>query len=75
MPEGLTPNKTLLEKADLSLNDLLVDGGLLVPEQAARFVRILIKRSVLMGMATVQPMKSPKATQNRICRASVKDIV
>lgn len=66
MPEGLTSNKTLLEKADLSLNDLLVDGGLLVPEQAARLVRILIKRSALMGMSTVQPMRSPKSEINKI---------
>jgi hypothetical protein len=66
MPQGLTANKTLLQKADLSLADLLNDGGLLVPEQAARFVRILIKRSVLMGMSTVQPMKSPKSEINKI---------
>lgn len=66
MPEGLTPNKTLLEKADTSLNSLMVDGGLLVSEQAARFVRILIKRSALMGMSTVQPMRSPKAEINKI---------
>lgn len=66
MPQGLTANKTLLAKADLSLADLLNDGGLLVPEQAARFVRILIKRSVLMGMSTVQPMKSPKSEINKI---------
>lgn len=66
MPEGLTANKTLLEKADLSLQDLLLDGGLLVPEQAARFVRILIKRSALMGMSTVQPMRSEKSEINKI---------
>jgi len=66
MSHGLTDNKTLLEKADLSLQDLLLDGGLLVPEQAARFVRILIKRAPLMGMSTVQPMKSPKAEVNKI---------
>lgn len=66
MTTGITANKTLLEKADLSLADLLSDGGLLVPEQAARFVRILIKRSVLMGMSTVHPMKSPKSEINKI---------
>lgn len=66
MPAGLTPNKSILEKADLSLNNLLVDGGLLVPEQAARFVRILIKRSRLMGMSTVQPMRSPRREINKI---------
>jgi len=70
MPAGLTDNRSILQKADLALSDLLTDGGLLVPEQAQRFLRILIKKSVIMGMATVEPMRSPKKEINKIRFAS-----
>lgn len=55
-------NRTLLEKVDLSLNDLQNDGGELREEVADRFIRLLIKRSVLMSQGGVQvvPMNSPK---------------
>lgn len=66
MTAGLTENRTLLEKADLALSDLLTDGGLLTTEQAKKFIRILIKRAVIMPMATVDPMKSPKKELNKI---------
>ena len=64
MPAGLTDNRSILQKADLALSDLLTDGGLLVPEQAQRFLRILIRKSVIMGMSTVEPMKSPEKEIN-----------
>lgn len=70
MPMGLTDNRSILQKADLALSDLLTDGGLLVPEQAQKFLRILIKKSVVMGMATVEPMRSPKKKINKIRFAS-----
>jgi hypothetical protein len=70
MPAGLTDNRSILQKADLALSDLLTDGGLLVPEQAQRFLRILIRKSVIMGMATVEPMRSPKKEINKIRFAS-----
>jgi hypothetical protein len=57
---GITNNRSILEKADLALANLISDGGYLQPEQAAKFMRILIKQSKLMGMSTVVPMKSPK---------------
>ncbi len=53
-------NRTLLAKADLALSDLTSDGGLLVPEQANRFIKLLIKESVLMSMVTSIGMNSPK---------------
>ncbi len=55
-----TSNRTLLEKADLALADLTAGGGVLLPAQAQKFMRLLIKQSVLMQMATVVPMASPK---------------
>lgn len=57
---GITENRSILEKADLALSDLTTGGGLLQPAQAAKFMRILIKQSKLMGMGTVVPMKSHK---------------
>lgn len=55
-----TSNRTLLEKADLALADLTAGGGILLPAQAQKFMRLLIKQSVLMQMATVVPMAAPK---------------
>lgn len=53
-------NRTILEKADLALADLTAGGGLLKPVQAQKFMRLLVKQSVLMQLATVVPMASPK---------------
>lgn len=66
MPLGLTDNRSVLQKADLALANLLTDGGLLVAEQAQKFLKILIKKSVIMGMSTVDPMRSPKKEINKI---------
>jgi HK97 family phage major capsid protein len=57
---GTLSNRTLLEKADLALADLTAGGGLLKPAQAQKFMRLLIKDSVLMKLVTVVPMASPK---------------
>lgn len=59
-------NKSLLEKADLALSDLLSGGGLLVEAQAQKFIRILIDRSKVLGLATVVPMSAPKISIPKI---------
>lgn len=63
---GITSNRSILEKADFALANLISDGGYLQPAQAAKFMRILIKQSKLMGMATVVPMRSPKQRIEKI---------
>jgi hypothetical protein len=63
---GLLDNRTLLEKADLALSDLTTGGGLLQPAQAQKFIRILIKESVILKQCTVVPMKSPKQLIEKI---------
>jgi hypothetical protein len=63
---GVTDNRTLLQKADLALSDLTSSGGLLQPAQAAKFMRIMIKASKVLGMATVVPMRSPKQLIEKI---------
>ncbi len=62
----ITPNRSILEKADLTLANLISDGGYLLPAQAAKFMQILIKQSKLLGMATVKPMKSHKEIIDKI---------
>lgn len=54
-----TSNKRILEKADMALADLTA-GGLLLPAQAKKFIKLLIKESRLMKLAYVKPMKSHK---------------
>ena len=61
-----TDNRTILEKADLALGELTTDGGVLVPAQAMKFIRILIDKSVVMNMATVTPMKAQKQLLEKI---------
>ena len=63
---GYLSNRTILEKADLALADLTAGGGILKPAQAQKFMRLLIKESVLMKMATVIPMASPKQQISKI---------
>jgi hypothetical protein len=59
-------NRTILEKADLALADLTAGGGLLKPAQAQKFMRLLIKDSAVMKVATVVPMSSPKQQISKI---------
>jgi HK97 family phage major capsid protein len=54
-----TSNAQIINKADFVVQDLVDAGGYLVPEQAKKFMRILILRSVLMKMVTFTPMRNP----------------
>jgi hypothetical protein len=61
-----TSNRSILEKADLALADLTGGGGILLPAQAQKFMRLLIKQSVVMKLATVTPMPAPKYQVSKI---------
>ncbi len=61
-----TNNRTLLEKADLALADISGPNGALQEAQAAQFVKLLIKESKVMQMATVTPLKAPKQLINKV---------
>lgn len=56
---NVLPNMSILQKADLALADLS-SGGILQPETAQKFMRILIDESKLLKMATFVPMKAQK---------------
>lgn len=59
-------NRTILQKADLALADITGNNGVLLPAQAQSFIRLLIKQSKILGMATVTPLKSEKQIINKI---------
>jgi hypothetical protein len=61
-----TPNRSLIEKADLAISNLQSDGGYLENEQADRFIRLAIKESVLLSKITVTPMKNPISERSKI---------
>lgn len=53
-------NQEIIQKADLALSELTDAKGALQPAVAAQFIRDMIKEAVIMGMATVVPMKAMK---------------
>jgi hypothetical protein len=55
----MTPNRTILQKADLSLADIQTDGGYLEPAQAKKFLQRAIRKAKLSGMITVTTLNSP----------------
>lgn len=63
---NLLSNRDILAKADLALADLVTDGGILVPAQAKKFIRIMIDEAVVTKLATVVPMRSHKQLVEKI---------
>ena len=62
----MSSNQILLQKADLALADLSANGGLLMPEQGAAFIRKLIKEPTLIKEARVVEMAAPQRKINKI---------
>ncbi len=62
--------KTLIQKAEITLTDITTNGGLLVPDQASRFIRTLIEQPTILNQARVVTMNSPKMEVNKIKFAS-----
>jgi hypothetical protein len=52
-------NREIVQKADMQLADL-APGGILVPKQAAKFIKIAIKQNVLTSMVRAPTMTTPK---------------
>ncbi|MCP4678732.1 MAG: phage major capsid protein [Deltaproteobacteria bacterium] len=59
-------NRTILEKADFALADLVSNGGLLLPAQAKKFMRLSTTESTLLGQVTYRPMNRPKEIIDQI---------
>jgi len=62
----MSTNGELLRKADLVIEDLRSNGGELLPEQGAAFIRKLIKQPTLIKTCRVVEMSSPKRKINKI---------
>ncbi|MCO5157868.1 MAG: phage major capsid protein [Aquamicrobium sp.] len=62
----MSSNSSLLRKADLAIADLQANGGELLPEQGASFIRKLIKQPTLIRLCRVVEMLSPKRKINKI---------
>jgi hypothetical protein len=62
----MASNESLLRKADLAIADLQANGGELLPEQGASFIRKLIKSPTLIRVCRVVEMASPQRKINKI---------
>lgn len=62
----MNKNRSILEKADLVLADITGTNGMLQPATAQKFIRLLVKESKIMSLATVTPLKSPKQVINKV---------
>jgi len=59
-------NRDLIAKADLALSDLASNGGMLLPEQADKFIRVLIEQPTILNVCRVVTMNSPQRKINKI---------
>lgn len=65
----MASNAEIIQKADFELNDL-TNKGLLNPEQAAKFIRKLIKEPTILRDARTVEMSAPQRNINKIQFAS-----
>ncbi len=61
-----TPNKSLIERADLALADLTSNGGVLSPEQADRFIDFVMDEPTMLPQCRVIRMNAPEVKINRM---------
>lgn len=54
----MASNRSILEKADIAVQDLISSGGILPEATAREFLEIAVKESVLLQQSTVVPMRS-----------------
>jgi len=59
-------NRTILEKADFALSHLVSNGGLLLPAQSKKFMRLSTTESTLLGQVTYRPMNRAKEVIDQI---------
>jgi HK97 family phage major capsid protein len=57
---------TNVSKAEFTLSHLLASGGYLLPEQARKFIQLLIKKSVIVSSMTTYGMAAQKRKLNKI---------
>ncbi len=62
----ITDNRTIIQKANFALSQLVLDGGLLYPAQAKRFMRLATTEAELIKMITYRPMGRVKEDIDQI---------
>lgn len=62
----MTSSRELLQKADMTIADLISDGGYLQPEDSAMFFRKLIKEPTILRQARMVEMLAPQRKINKI---------
>ena len=63
---GKLSAKTIVEKADMAVQDLIDDGGYLNPMQANTFIRMLVDQPTILNEMRVVPMNAPTMEINKI---------
>lgn len=61
-----TSNRSIVEKADIAVADLITNGGYLNPIQANTFIRMLIEQPTVLNEIRVVPMNAPTMEINKI---------
>jgi HK97 family phage major capsid protein len=59
-------NKSIIEKADIAVSDLVSGGGYLNTIQASTFIRMLIDQPTVINEIRTVPMNAPKMEINKI---------
>src|SRR6185437_4033913 len=62
----MTASRDLLQKADMTIADLVANGGRLQPEDSAVSLRKLIKEPTILRQARVVEMLAPQRKINKI---------
>lgn len=62
----MSKNANIIQKADLTLQDLASNGGLLNPEQTDKFIVGLINQPTILNAARVVSMNAPTRKVNKI---------
>ena len=63
-------NRTITQKTDLAVSDLISDGGYLNPIQANTFIRMLQDQPTILNQVRTVPMNAPTMEINKIGFAS-----
>lgn len=59
-------NRSIVDKADLAVSDLVSNGGYLNPLQASTFIRMMIDQPTILNEVRVVPMNAPTMEINKI---------
>ena len=62
----MTTSNRNLSRADLVLNDLATNGGILAPEQSNQFIDFIVEEPTILQQARILRMRAPEVKINRL---------